>query len=91
MARRCTLMGIPPLIVCRSLQYNVVEAALDLRAGGGACQAAGDIGFTKGLKKDEEAEVDDYPASSSPPGLSVIYHKCWKQGIEEVREWEGRC
>jgi hypothetical protein len=82
---------LSPLIVCRSVQYNAVDAALDHRAGSGACHAAGGINFTKGLKKAEEAEVDDYPASSSPLGLPVIYHRCWKLGIEEVKEWEGHC
>jgi hypothetical protein len=46
-------------------------------------------GFIEGISENEATELDDYPDSSSPPGSPVIYHRYWKLGIEEVREWEG--
>jgi hypothetical protein len=46
-------MDISSLVVYFSWRYNGVEADLDHRAGGGARQATGDIGFVKGIRQAE--------------------------------------
>lgn len=40
------------------------------------------IGFTRGIRNDEEAKVDGYPASSSTPGVPVLYHKYSEARVE---------
>jgi hypothetical protein len=81
-------MDISPL-VCIASGYNGAEAVLDHLPGGEDREAAEIRPRRERIRKDEETKLGNYPASSSPPGLPVIYHRYWKLGIEEVREWEG--